>query len=96
MKPFRGLAPVTRVSGPDGEPALSFSHVPRSGILRGDGETVTPAQFAAGRKGYCGAVRQDRAAAFAVGFVFLGLAALFLVRWVRAKQSRDPFRRPWK
>jgi hypothetical protein len=96
VTPFRGLAPVTRVDGPDGDPAMSFSDVPKSGILRGDGKLVTPAQFASGRGSYCGAVRQDRAAALAVGFVFLVLLGLFLVRWVRAKQSRDPYRRPWR
>jgi len=93
---FGGLARTTRVSGPDGKAAMQFSAVPREGIARGDGEIVTATQFAARRSSYCGATRQGRAAALAIGFVFLGLAALFAIRWVRAKQARDPYRRPWR
>lgn len=93
--PFRGLAPVMRVSGPDGKPAMELTRPPRTGILRGDGARVTAAGFAAGRSDYCGARRRDRAAALAVGFVFLVLALLFGQRWLRARRSKDPYRRPW-
>ncbi len=95
MTPFRSLAPVTWVSGPDGKAAMQLRAVPASGILRGDGRRVTAAEFAAGRGSYCGAARQDRAAALAVGFALLSLLALFGHRWVRAKRTREPFRRPW-
>ncbi|MGZ4387783.1 MAG: hypothetical protein ACXVZL_00205 [Gaiellaceae bacterium] len=93
--PFRGLAPVTRVSGPDGKPALELSRPPRTGVLRGDGARLTAAAFAAGRSGYCNARRRDRAAALAVGFAFLVLALLFVQRRLRAKRSKDQYRRPW-
>ena len=84
------------VSGPDGKPATPLEPVPARGIRRGDGERVTPAGFAAGRDSYCNGAARQRAAALALGFVFLGLLALFLVRWVHAKQTRDPYARPWR
>jgi hypothetical protein len=84
------------VSGPDGDPAMRLEPVPAQGIRRGDGERVTAAGFAGGRDSYCKGAARQRAAALAIGFVFLGLLALFLVRWVRAKQTRDPYQRPWK
>lgn len=95
LVPFPGLAAGTRVSGPDGKPAMELTRPPRTGILRGDGARVTAAQFAAGRKSYCDARRRDRAAALAVGFVFLVLALLFVQRRLRAGRSKDPYRRPW-
>ncbi|HEY6015162.1 MAG TPA: hypothetical protein VIU16_00135 [Gaiellaceae bacterium] len=93
--PFRGLAPTTRVSGPDGRPAMTLTRPPRTGVLRGDGARLSDAAFAAGRSRYCDARRRDRAAALAVGFAFVVLALLFVQRWFRAKRSKDPFRRPW-
>ena len=88
--------PGAVVSGPDGNPATRLAPVPSQGIRRGDGKLVTAARFADGRDAYCKGAAQGRAAALAVGFVFLGLLGLFLVRWVRAKQSRDPYQRPWR
>ena len=87
-----------RVSDPDGRPAmeLTAASVPSTGILRGDGRRVSAAEFEAARGGYCGAARKDRAAALAVGFVFLGLGLVFAHRWLRAKRSRDPFDRPYR
>jgi hypothetical protein len=84
------------VGGPDGKPVMKLTHIPSSGILRGDGVRVTPAEFEAGRDAYCGSVQQDRAAAYAVGFVFLVIAGLFMTRWLRAKRSRDPYQRAWR
>jgi hypothetical protein len=75
---------------------MQLTGIPASGIVRGDGRRVTPAEFEEGRSGYCGAVRQDRAAALAVGFAFLVLAGLFATRWLRAKRSRDPYDRPYR
>lgn len=95
MTPFRSLAPVAWVSGPDGKAAMRLAEVPATGILRGDGRRLTPREFAAEHGSYCGAARQDRAAALAVGFVLLTLLALFGHRWLRAKRTREPFRRPW-
>jgi hypothetical protein len=90
--PFTPRLPVW-ISGPDGKPAMQLTAIPPSGIARGDGKVVTPAEFEEGNRDYCGAVRQDRAAAFAVGFAFLVLAGIFVTRWVRARRSRDPFDR---
>ena len=84
------------VSGPDGKPAMRLAGVPATGIRRGDGKLVSAAGFADGRDAYCKGAARQRAAAIAIGFVFLGLLALFLVRWVRARQTRDPYKRPWK
>jgi hypothetical protein len=75
---------------------LTAASIPATGILRGDGRVVTPAEFAAARGGYCGAARKDRAAALAVGFVFVVLAMVFTHRWLRARRSRDPFDRPYR
>jgi hypothetical protein len=95
--PLPRLEPPFRVSGPDGgEPVLEVDRVPAQGILRGDGRLVSAAEFEAGRDGYCGAARKDRAAALAVGFAFVCLAAVFTTRWLRAKQSRDPYDRPYR
>ena len=87
-----------RVSDPDGQPAmeLTTADIPPTGILRGDGRHVTAAEFAAGRSGYCGAARRDRAAALAVGFAFVVLGLVFAQRWLRAKRTRDPFDRPYR
>jgi len=84
------------VSGPDGRPATPLEPVPARGIRRGDGERVTAAGFADGRDSYCNGAARQRAAAVAVGFVFLVLLAVFIARWVRAKQTRDPYARPWR
>jgi len=87
-----------RVSDPDGQPAmqLTAASIPATGILRGDGRRVSAAEFEAARSGYCGAARKDRAAALAVGFVFLGLGLVFAHRWLRSRRSRDPFDRPYR
>lgn len=93
--PFRGLAPTMRVSGPDGKPAMELSRAPATGILRGDGTRVSAKRFAAGAPSYCHSRRQDRAASLAVGFALLVLALLFVHRWLRARRSKDPYKRPW-
>lgn len=93
--PFRGLAPQVRVSGLDGKPAMQLSRVPQRGILRGDGARVTAAQFAAGRGSYCTGVRQARGVAFAFTFVVAVLVLVFAGRWLRARRTRDPYRRAW-
>lgn len=90
------LAPPFVVSGPDGRAAMQVDAIPAAGVLRGDGRTMTAARFEAGRDGYCGAARQDRAASLAVGFAVLVLAAVFATRWLRAKRSRDPFDRAYR
>jgi hypothetical protein len=84
------------VGGPDGKAVMKLTHIPSSGIVRGDGKQVTPAGFEEGRDAYCGSVQQDRAAGFAVAFAFLVLAGLFMTRWLRAKRSRDPYDRAWR
>jgi hypothetical protein len=88
--------PGAFLSGPDGKPAMQLTAIPSTGIIRGDGRRVTPAEFEEGNRHYCGAVRQDRAAAFAVGFALLVLAGLYATRWLRAKRSRDPYDRPYR
>lgn len=93
--PFTPNLPV-RISDPSGEPAMSLTRIPETGIVRGDGRAMTAARFEEGRNGYCGAARQDRAAAFAVGFVFLVLAAILASRWLRARRSRDPYDRAYR
>ncbi len=84
------------VSGPDGHPAMRLGAVPAKGVVRGDGMRMTAARFEHGRAGYCGAARQDRAAALAAGFAFLVLAAVFANRWLRARRSRDPYDRAYR
>jgi hypothetical protein len=93
--PFTPRLPAW-ISGPDGKPAMQLTAIPSTGIIRGDGRRVTPAEFEEGNRHYCGAVRQDRAAAFAVGFALLVLAGLYATRWLRAKRSRDPYDRPYR
>jgi hypothetical protein len=85
-----------RVSGPDGKPAMQLVALPTAGLVRGDGRRMTAARFESGRDGYCGAARQDRAAALAVGFAFLVLAAVFAGRWLCARRSRDPYDRAYR
>jgi len=80
----------------DGDPVFEATRIPARGILRGDGEIVTAAQFLDGRDGYCSSARQDRAAALAVAFAFLVLALLFVHRWLRARRSRDPYDRAYR
>lgn len=93
--PFTPNLPV-QISDPSGEPAMELTRIPETGIVRGDGRAMTAARFEEGRSGYCGAVRQDRAAALAIGFAFLVLAAIFASRWLRARRSRDPYDRAYR
>lgn len=81
---------------PDGDPAMQVTRIPAAGILRGDGKLVTPAQFLAGRDAYCGARRQDRAAAIAIGFAAAVLLAVAAFRWLRARRSRNPYDRYYR
>jgi hypothetical protein len=91
-----GRRPPFTVKDLDGQPVMHVTRIPARGILRGDGRIVTAAQLLDGRDGYCSAARSDRAAALAVAFAFLGLALLFVHRWLRARRSRDPYDRAYR
>jgi len=73
----------------DGDPVFEVTRIPVRGILRGDGQVVTAAQFLDGRDGYCGSVRADRAAAIAAAFAAV---VLVLAYWARRRRIRRDYR----